>query len=576
MKSIKEFKPLLKLVKEDLSKLIFASIIIFMSGICEVFTGYLNGKVVEEITKLDIKNALIFLGIYFVLEITMDGVVLHYANSILYKEESKLTRKLGFYTYKKALCLPSVAYEKMSSGEIINRITSDADTLSFAFGRLLNMISSLVASLIVIIYVFINSWIIGLEIVVIVSILFLILKKYNPLLKDIHKERRKEQDKFTSLTTESIRGIREIKTLGIKNNLISDMTSIIKDIYNKSSKEIDIQKSFNIKTRLLKSILECSVFATCVVLLYYKMISLTFFIAMTYYVYRFTWLIENINDLTQTYQKVSVSISRVNDILENRLYKDEKFGNKKLVNVKGVIEFKDVSFNYPDEGNILNNFNIKIEPNKKIAVVGASGQGKSTLFNLITRIFDTTNGEILLDGINIKDLSEEDLRRHISIIRQEPFVFNRTIKENFELINKNISLKEIRKYCKMAYLDDYIMSLPKGYDTVLGESGINLSGGQKQRLSIARTLSKGSEVILFDEATSALDNNSQDYIKKTIDNLVNDHTIVIVAHRLSTIMDADIIHVVDDGRVIATGTHKELLNSCKIYKNLYETESLNS
>lgn len=576
MKSLKEFRPLLKLVKEDLNKLIFASIIIFTSGICEVFTGYLNGKVVEEITMLDIKNALIFLGIYFVLEITMDGVILHHANSILYKEESKLTRKLGFYTYKKALCLPPVAYERVSSGEIINRITSDADTLSFAFGRLLNMISSLVASIIVIVYVFINSWIIGLEIVGIVSILFLILKKYNPLLKDIHKERRKEQDKFTSLTTESIRGIREIKTLGIKNNLISDMTSIIKDIYNKSSKEIDIQKSFNIKTRLLKSILECSVFATCVILLYYKMISLTFFIAMTYYVYRFTWLIENINDLTQTYQKVSVSISRVNDILENRLYKDEEFGNKKLVNVKGVIEFKDVNFNYPDEGNILNNFSLKIEPNKKIAVVGASGQGKSTLFNLITRIFDATSGEILLDGINIKDLSEDELRKHISIIRQEPFVFNRTIKENFKLINKNISLKKIREYSKMAYLDDYIMSLPKGYDTVLGESGINLSGGQKQRLSIARTLSKGSEVILFDEATSALDNNSQDYIKKTIDNLVNDHTIVIVAHRLSTIMDADIIHVVDGGKVIATGTHKELLNSCKIYRNLYETESLNS
>ena len=573
MKSLKEFKPLLKLVKEDLGKLIFASIIIFLAGLSEVFNGYLNGKVVEYITLLDIKNALIFLGI---IEITMGGIVLSYANSVLYKEESKLTRKLGFYTYKKALCLPPVAYEKMSSGEIINRITSDADTLSFAFGRLLNMISSLVASIIVIVYVFINSWIIGLEIVGIVSILFLILKKYNPLLKDIHKERRKEQDKFTSLTTESIRGIREIKTLGIKNNLISDMTSIIKELYNKSSREIDIQKSFNIKTRSLKSILECSVFATCVILLYYKMISLTFFIAMTYYVYRFTWLIENINDLTQTYQKVSVSISRVNDILENRLYKDEEFGNKKLVNVKGVIEFKDVNFNYPDEGNILNNFSLKIEPNKKIAVVGASGQGKSTLFNLITRIFDTTSGEILLDGINIKDLSEDELRKHISIIRQEPFVFNRTIKENFKLINKNISLKKIREYSKMAYLDDYIMSLPKGYDTLLGESGINLSGGQKQRLSIARTLSKGSEVILFDEATSALDNNSQDYIKKTIDNLVNDHTIVIVAHRLSTIMDADIIHVVDGGKVIAAGTHKELLNSCKIYRNLYETESLNS
>ena len=128
----------------------------------------------------------------------------------------------------------------------------------------------------------------------------------------------------------------------------------------------------------------------------------------------------------------------------------------------------------------------------------------------------------------------------------------------------------------MAYLDDYIMSLPKGYDTVLGEGGVNLSGGQKQRLSIARTLSRNSKIILFDEATSALDNNSQNYIKKTIDDLVNDHTVIIVAHRLSTIMDADIIHVVDHGKVIATGKHNELLKTCEFYKNLYLNESLNS
>lgn len=576
MKNLKEFKPLIKFVKEDINKLILASIIIFISGICDIFTGYLNGKVVESITQLEVKKSLIFLGIYFLIELTMDGIVLHKANSILYKEESKLTRKLGFYTYKKALNLPAVAYEKTSSGEIINRITNDADTLSFTFGRLLNMISSLVATLIIIVYIFINSWIVGLEIIVIVFILFLILKKYNPLLKNIHKERREKQDKFTSLTTESIRGIREIKTLGVKNNLINNMIELIKDIYKKSEQEIDIEKSFNIKTNFIKSILECGVFATCVILLYYNKINLTFFIAMTYYVYRYTWLIENINDLTQTYQKVSVSISRVNDILENRLYKDEEFGTKRIDNIKGIVEFKNVTFSYPDEDCILKEFNLKIEPNKKIAIVGASGQGKSTLFNLITRIFDPTSGEITLDGINIKDLTEDNLRKHISVIRQEPFVFNRTIKENFELIDNNITLSKIRKCTKMAYLDDYIMSLPNKYDTVLGEGGVNLSGGQKQRLSIARTLSKGSKVILFDEATSALDNSSQDYIKRTINNLVKDHTIVIVAHRLSTIMDADIIYVVDNGKIVSSGTHKELLKTSNIYKNLYETESLNS
>lgn len=576
MKKLKEFKPLIRLVKKDIKRIIFASIIIFLSGISEIFTGYLNGRIVETITKLEIKQSLIYLAIYFLLELILDGIVIHKANSILYKEESKLTRKLGFETYKKALNLPAVAYEKNSSGEIINRITNDADTLSFSFGRLLKMVSSLIASFIIIIYIFVNSWIVGMEILIIVLILLLIVKKYSPISKEIHKERKKEQDRFTSLTNESIRGIREIKTLGIKKNLINSVTEIIKNIYKKSEDEINIQKSLNMKTSFLKTILECGVFATCIILLYYNKTSLTFFVAMTYYIYRYTWLIEEINDFTQTYQKVNVSLSRVNDILENRLYKDETFGSKELPNIKGIIEFKNVTFSYPDEENILKNFNIKIEPNKKIAIVGASGQGKSTIFNLLTRIFDANEGEILIDNINIKDLKEDELRKHISIIRQEPFVFNRTIKENFELINENITLKQIRKCTKMAYLDDYIMSLPKKYDTILGEGGVNLSGGQKQRLSIARTLSKGSKIILFDEATSALDNNSQEYIKKTIDNLIKDHTIIIVAHRLSTIIDADIIYVVEKGKLLASGTHKELLKTNKIYKNLYETESLNS
>ena len=570
MKNIKEFKTLFNFVKEYKTKLIIASIMIFISGICDIFTGYLNGGAVTEITKLNIKGALIYLGIYFAIEIIVGGILIHVSNSILYKIESAITRKLGYYTYVKALNLPAVAYEELSSGEVINRINNDADSLSFTFGRLLGMISSLVASLITIVYVFANSWIVGIEILIFLLLLLLILKKYNPLLKNIHKERKNEQDKFTSLTTESIRGIREIKTLGIKNNLISDMADIIKIIYKKSETEIDIKKSFNILTRLLKTCLEVGTFVTCVILVYYNKVSLTFFIAMTYYIYRYMWLIENINDLTQNYQKFSVSISRVNDILENKLYDDVKYGNVNLDKVKGIIEFKNVSFSYPKEDTTLKNFNLVIEPHKKVAIVGSSGQGKSTLFNLITRIFDVNEGSILIDNINILDLTEESLRKHISIIRQEPFIFNRTIKENFEIIDNNITLDKIRKYTKMAYLDDYIMSLPKQYDTLLGEGGVNLSGGQKQRLSIARTLSKKSEIILFDEATSALDNKSQEYIKKSIDNLVKDHTIVIVAHRLSTIIDADIIHVVDDGKIIASGTHEQLLKKCKKYKELYE------
>ena len=169
MKNLKEFKPLIKLIGKEKGKLIIASIIIFLHGISEIFTGYLNGSAVEQITNMHLKSALIYLLIYLGLELTIDGFLIHKANSMLYKVESILTRRLGFNTYKKALDLPSVAYEEKSSGEIINRITNDADTLSFAFGRLLNMFSSLVASLIIIVYIFINSWIIGLEIVVLLS-----------------------------------------------------------------------------------------------------------------------------------------------------------------------------------------------------------------------------------------------------------------------------------------------------------------------------------------------------------------------------------------------------------------------
>ena len=497
MKSIKEFKPLIKLIGKEKGRLIIASIIIFIHGIAEITTGYLNGAAVEAITKMELKHALIYLLIYLGIELTIDGFLIHKANSMLYKVESILTRRLGFSTYKKALDLPAVAYEEKSSGEIINRITNDADTLSFAFGRLLNMFSSLVASLIIIVYVFMNSWIVGLYIVTLVIALLIVIKIYNPKLKQIHKERKTEQDKFTALTTESIRGIREIKTLGIKNSLISNMSDIIKLIYKKSETEIDIQKEFNIISRFIKSLLEVGTFILCIILIYHKQISLTFFIAMTYYVYRYMWLIENLNDFMQTYQKTVVSLGRVNEILENKLYKDVKYGKKELKNIKGEIEFKNVVFGYPNEDKTLDGFNLKIDPYKKIAIVGKSGQGKSTLFNLLTRIFDPNKGEILLDGVNIKDLTEENLRNNISIIRQEPFIFNRTIKENFELIDSEISLDEIREYSKKAYIDDYIMSLPKKYDTILGEGGVNLSGGQKQRLSIARTLSKKSKVILF-------------------------------------------------------------------------------
>ena len=572
MKLLKKWIPIIKLIKEDKWKLIVSGILIFLCGLTGIFTGYLNGAAVEAITNSNINLAIMYLIMYFFIGVLIGTILSGLANSMLLKIESKLTRTLGFNTYKKALNLPAIAFEEMSSGEIINRITNDADSLSFTFGKMINMISSIVTALVILVYVFFNSWIVGLILIIFLIILYFIIKKYTPLLKDAHKERKTTQDSFTSLANESIRGIREIKTLGIKEQLIINAKKSIDDIFKVSKKEIDLETRFNIVISLLKEVLEVGVFIICIILLYYKQITLTFFIAMTYYIYRYMWFIECLNDFTETYQKVSVSLDRVNEILENQKFNDVVFGNTDIKNMKGIIKFKDVSFSYPNEEKVLDDFNLIIEPNKKIAIVGASGQGKSTLFNLITRLFDANAGTISIDDVNILDISEECLRKNVSIIRQEPFIFNRTILENFKIIDDNIKLKDVKKYVKEAYLDEYIESLPKKYDTLLWEGGVNLSGGQKQRLAIARTLAKNSKIILFDEATSALDNTSQEFIKKSIDNLVKNHTVVIVAHRLSTIIDADVIYVIDKGKVIASGTHNQLLTSCDYYKNLYKSE----
>ncbi len=574
-KSLKELKTVYELIKEDKKKLIVAFICVFLSSMLSITNGLFQGKVTEEIVDKNIKMALIFLFIYFVIEILFNNVLSNIGVMISSKIESKLSKKLSIMVYEKSLNLPAYAFEEKTSGELINRITSDTETLSNTFNSIIQSLINAFGCLIILIYIFFNSWIVGLEIVVFLIIIILVTKKFNPKIKKINKELKEKKDDYTALSSESIRGIREIKTLGIKNNLIKEIFLLRDLIFKKDIEDINLHRTYSIIMWSIKIILETLVFATCLIGIYLGKSSLGFFMAMTWYIYKYTWLIDNLTGMNRMYQKLFISLRRINEIINNKLYDDDKFGDVSLNNVQGKITFDNVTFNYPNEDITLKDFSVSFVPNKKIAVVGKSGQGKSTLFNLITRIFDPKSGNIFLDNVNLKDLSEESLRKNISIIRQEPFLFNRTIKENFTVVKPNITLNEIKKYCKMAYLDDYIESLPNKYDTKLGEGGVNLSGGQKQRLSIARALAKESKIILFDEATSALDNESQGYIKKVIDNLVKNHTVIIIAHRLSTIVDSDIIYIVDKGRIQDHGTHKELLKKSMVYKKLYENEDKN-
>ena len=233
--------------------------------------------------------------------------------------------------------------------------------------------------------------------------------------------------------------------------------------------------------------------------------------------------------------------------------------------------FKDVTFAY-DKEKVLKNLNFKVNANETVAFVGKSGSGKSTIFNLLCKMYDIDQGEITIDGININKLTKETIRGNITIINQNPYIFNMSIRDNLRLVKENLTDEEMIEACKMACLDDFIETLPDKYDTIVGEGGINLSGGQRQRLAIARAFVQKTEIILFDEATSALDNETQAKIQQAIENLQKDYTILIIAHRLSTVINSDRILFLNNGRIEAEGTHQELLKNCPEYKNLYESE----
>lgn len=566
------FKFLWQYVQNQKSKFIIGIILLVLSSITNIFIGVLNGSVVESIVNLEIKKAFIFLAIYFLCNFLFMAFFQKISYKIFEKIEIKVKSKINFDVYKKVLELPATAFEELNSGELINRTINDSETVSNTVGNLIGISLNFLTNFLVLIYIFYNSYIVGLEIILFLIIFSFIVKYFNPRIKEENIKIKKINDKYTSLTNESINGIREINTLGIKKHLYNNISTLIDAIYDRRNNLADIKALYSIVTTLLRITLECGVFATCIFLVYKQTISLTFFVAMTYYIYQYMWLIDNFTEISKNYQELSVAIKRISEILNNKLYDDVKYGNINLTKSIGKIEFRNVKFNYKNEKTILNNFNLIIKPNQKIAIVGSSGQGKSTIFNLLTRIFDAVSGEILIDDINIKALNESSLRKTISIVRQEPFIFNDTIKNNFMMIDQKITTNEIRKYTKMAFIDAYIMNLDKKYNTLLGEHGVNLSGGEKQRIAIARALIKESKIILFDEATSSLDNESQMYIKKSIDELSKDHTIIIIAHRLSTIIDADIIYVIDKGKVITSGSHEELIKNCPYYKNLYTKE----
>ena len=286
-------------------------------------------------------------------------------------------------------------------------------------------------------------------------------------------------------------------------------------------------------------------------------------------------LMENFSSLRSSLKGYELAVERIIEFENDDIYPKDIFGKKHLSHIKGDIKFDNITFSYDsDKNKILDKLNLEIKHKTTVGLVGHSGSGKSTILNLLTKNYIPENGIITIDDVDIRDLDKATFKDAISIVSQSPYLFNMSIKENLLLVNPDANSDEIDRVCKQACLYDYIISLPDKYDTVIGEGGVNLSGGQKQRLAIARALLKNSHILLFDEATSALDNQTQSEIKSTLDDLKNEYTIIIVAHRLSTIQDCDTIHVIEDGRVISSGTHQELLETSETYRKLYASEEI--
>lgn len=567
------FKLIFHYLKEDKVKMILLVILMICNYIPDLCCPIFIGKALEFLLLKKYALFVKYLVLYFSGYVIVYGVLL-IPRMILYnKLQMSFINKVCKDMYNKYQNLPAIAFEKAGVGELINRLSSDPDRVLDLLNQLVKMILKIIMALIIVIVSFKISIFIGIEITIFAIIMGIISSKYFPVIKSTQKEIKQESDKLIKRTTENLTGIREIKALGIKNNMINLINNDIDNYCNKSLKINRYESVYNGLNNIVYYVLQFIILLTCGYLFIKGHIVYSVLMMVHTYIWRIDEVAETLSSFGVNYNKVKVSLSRIDEVVNNKIFKDEIYGDINLNNPKGNVTFKNVSFKYTKKENLtLDNLSLNIKTNQKTAIVGRSGNGKTTIFNLLLRYFDVTCGEVLIDGVDIKDLTEESLRKTISCVRQNPFLFNMSIFENFKIVKPDITLKEVKEVCKRAYIDEYIESLPKKYNTIIGEGGINLSGGQKQRLAIARTLLLNTKIILFDEATSALDNESQKYIKMTIDDLTKDHTIIIIAHRLSTIIDADEILVIENGKLESKGTHKELLKKSKVYKGLYENE----
>lgn len=560
-------------VKEQRKYLIIIIMAYLFSIANSILFPLLSAKIIIELTSNNYVQIFAIALIIFVVEL-LDN----FTNFIKYYYSSKMQKnvlfKIGVDVGRNILKIENSCLEKNGNGVFIQRMTGDASRLADIFENLISDISSFIKYIGILVAIFLVNKLVFIYVLLFAVILY--------LFEDIRTKKRKVNDKIsreasekaTGFVGELVRGARDIKMLNSEDDFMEELSLKINDANDKKLKMIKSSLKYNLGMWSTSSLGKFVLIILLIVLLKKSIILPSIALVL----YNYADYVSNsayfVGSFLEQIKDFNLSCERVFEIINGSEFEKERFGTVHLDKVNGDFEFKDVTFSY-SKNKVLNKLNFKVNANETVAFVGKSGAGKTTIFNLLCKMYDVNFGKITIDGIDINDLDKDSIRGNITIISQNPYIFNMSIKDNLRLVKRDLTDKEMKSACKMACLDEYINSLPDKYDTIIGEGGVNLSGGQKQRLAIARALVQKTEIILFDEATSALDNETQEKIQEAINNMKNEYTILIIAHRLSTIINADRILFLENGKITAEGSHSYLLDNCDSYRKLYEAEIKN-
>ena len=567
-KYVKKCYPYFKREKKALIILLIISLII---SIFNSFGPALMAKVLDYATSSRLDAALKYL--LFVVGL---GLVIDFFDKIIFirnytKIQESITNNIKKDVISSYFEIDNKELLKTSSGIFLTRITSDPDNIVNAFDAVRGNFTKILSNIFVFVYIFHINFVLGIITIIGTISVYLVEKSAMDKWNAYRKRRNKLRDRNTTIINEGLKGTHDIKLLNIVEHFKNKVSGNLDELCNDTVGSIKVDSGYVFLRTVVVYAFTTVLIVLSIYFVKFDVIKVSSLIAIFMYKDRLFTSILYLAWTERQLKEFSLSAERIFEVIDHSEFKMEHYGNKRVNELSGKIEFKNVYFKY-EKDNVLKGVSFNIEPKDTVAIVGKSGSGKTTIVNLISKIYEVDKGSILLDGNNINDLDKYSIRNNVSVISQKPYLFNMTIKENLLLVSPNASQKQIENVCKICELHDYIMTLPKKYNTLVGEGGVTLSGGECQRVAIARALLMKTNIILFDEATSALDNETQENIQKAINNISSEYTMIIIAHRLSTIKNCNKIIVIDDGKVSGIGTHNELYKNNEIYKSLYEKE----